>query len=225
MMPQRVLLAENELDVQNLMRSALARDGIEVVAVSTGSEAKKKLETEEFGLAILDWMMPDITGIELCKQFHDQIPILMVTARDESVDIVRGLDAGADDYLTKPFEVAILTARARALLRRGKWLKRSEPASKISVGSLAIDLDAAKVTCGIMEVQVSSAELKLLTMLVENQGKVMSRSKLVSLTHGESVHVIDRVIDTQVYNLRKKLGVCGKLFETVRGVGYRVRNT
>ena len=143
----------------------------------------------------------------------------MVTARAHASDIVLGLELGADDYLTKPFEIPVFLARVHALLRRA--VTSPETAGRrFSVGQLAVDVESHEGTCGGKEVPLTPSEFKLLVALMNNQGRVLTRERLIDLVQGEGVSVIDRAIDTHVFGLRKKLGKCSEVVETIRGVGY-----
>jgi two-component system phosphate regulon response regulator PhoB len=146
----------------------------------------------------------------------------MVTARAHASDIVLGLEMGADDYLTKPFELPVFLARVRALLRRAK-ASSGVPSRRLTIGELSVDLDTYKVSCGKKELQLTPSEFKLLVALMRSQGRVLTREMLIDMVQGEGVTVVDRAIDTHVFGLRKKLGRCAELIETIRGVGYRIR--
>jgi two-component system phosphate regulon response regulator PhoB len=145
----------------------------------------------------------------------------MVTARADTADIVLGLEMGADDYLVKPFEIPEFLARVRALLRRSQ----SSPTPKsLQVGDLKVDVEAHTVVCGSNVVNLTPSEFKLLVALIENQGRVLSRDKLIALVQGAGITVVDRAIDTHVFGLRKKLGACSEFIETIRSVGYRIKS-
>jgi two-component system phosphate regulon response regulator PhoB len=224
----RVLLVEDETDIAELISLHLKREGHQVTAVENGEEALRRLQGGAFGLLVLDWMLPGLSGLELCRKIRtsesvdgNQIPILMVTARAHSSDIVLGLELGADDYLTKPFEVPVLMARVRALLRRTHRSEREE--TTYQVGELYVNTESYRVTCGEREVPLTPSEFKLLVALLKNQGRVLTRERLIDLVQGEGVTVIDRAIDTHVFGLRKKLGRCSEAVETIRGVGYRIK--
>ena len=224
----RILVVEDEMDVQELMILHLKREGNEATAVENGEDALKVLQGSAtgFDLAVFDWMLPGISGLDLCKRFGGQMPILMVTARSDAADIVLGLEMGADDYITKPFEIPVFLARVRALLRRGRALKNgSEDLSRTTLraGDLVLDLVAHHISCSGISVQLTASEFKLLAVLLKNQGRVLSREKLIEQVQGEDVNVTDRTVDTHVFGIRKKLGICGEFIETIRGVGYRLR--
>ncbi len=232
-MGSQVLIVEDEKDIADLMTLHLKREGHQVVSVDNGEEAIRLLTSSlspssSFELLILDWMLPGLSGLELIKKIRTEkgatnVPVLMVTARAHTSDIVLGLEMGADDYLTKPFELPIFLARVRALLRRGKAVTSAEEVTTYSMGDLHLDLAAYQVTCGKKELQLTPSEFKLLVALAKSQGRVLTRERLIDLVQGEGVTVVDRAIDTHIFGLRKKLGKCADVVETIRGVGYRVR--
>ncbi len=232
-MNSRVLIVEDEKDIADLMTLHLKREGHEVTSVDNGEEAMRVLMhgsdkgTDSFQLLVLDWMLPGVSGLELCKKIRAEsgvtgVPILMVTARAHTSDIVLGLEMGADDYLTKPFELPVFLARVRALLRRGTSVQLGEQ-RVYKAGELSLDLDAYRVTCGKKDLQLTPSEFKLLVALLKSQGRVLTRERLIDMVQGEGVTVVDRAIDTHIFGLRKKLGKCSDVVETIRGVGYRVK--
>jgi len=222
----RVLVVEDEKDISELMALHLKREGHEVATVENGEEALKLLERNGYELLVLDWMLPGLPGLEICKKIRadsqDKLPILMVTARAHTSDIVLGLEIGADDYLTKPFEIPVFLARVRALLRRQST--PVTPSKVFKVGELLVDAETYRASCGKKDIQLTPSEFKLLLALMQSQGRVLTRERLIDLVQGEGVTVIDRAIDTHVFGLRKKLGKCADVVETIRGVGYRIRN-
>lgn len=218
----KILVVEDDPDIRDLIVLHLRREGLQPVSASDSIQAFRLLKEQSFQLAILDWMLPGVSGLEICRQINRSIPVLMVTARAEAVDIVQGLENGADDYLTKPFETAILIARVRALLRRSQLV--SEPDTGIlKAAGLRIDTRAHEVSCAGEPIQVTASEFRLLVGLIRNRGRVLSRDQLIHIVQGDGVTVIDRVIDTHVFGLRKKLGSCADVIETIRGVGYRIK--
>ncbi len=222
----KVLLVEDEEDLAELMQLHLKSEGLDVTWLENGEDALEQAGRENFQLAILDWMLPGISGLEICKALKGKLPILMVTARSSSADLVLGLEMGADDYVVKPFEIPVFTARVRALLRRGGAFGASaELAQKkiFEMGDLAVDVAKVEARCGKAEIKLTASEFKLLVALLENQGKVLSREMLVKAIQGQGVTVVGRTIDTHVLAIRKKLGQCSDLIETIRGVGYRVK--
>jgi two-component system phosphate regulon response regulator PhoB len=228
MSASKVLLVEDEADVRELMQLHLKREGLDISAVENGEEALKLLQANRYDLVVLDWMLPGLSGLEICKRIRNQgpagatMPILMVTARADTADIVIGLEMGADDYITKPFDIPVFLARVRALIRRSQ--AGAQPATqRFQCGELVLDVEAHRVTCSNVDLELTPSEFKLLAALMSNQGRVLSRERLIDLVQGQGVAVVDRAIDTHVFGLRKKLGSCADVVETIRGVGYRVR--
>jgi two-component system phosphate regulon response regulator PhoB len=218
----RVLVVEDEADIRDLIVLHLTREGHRVEATGNGADALQLLEANEFDLVVLDWMLPEKSGLEILKELrknrgHEGVAVLMVTAKGANSDLVMGLENGADDYLVKPFELSVLMARARALLRR---LDRKETA--LSMGPLEIDEAAHEARIHGEPVQLTPYEFKLLVTLAQNQGRVLTRDQLIREVQGGGVSVVERAIDTHVFGLRKKLGDAADLIETVRGVGYRI---
>ncbi len=219
----KILLVEDEQDVMELMLLLLHREGYEISPAKSGTEAMRLISQSNYDLAVLDWMLPEFSGIQICKSIQSKYPVLMVTARSHPNDIVEGLNAGADDYITKPFDVEIFKARVRTLLRRKKIGFINDQEKAIVIGNLKIDSVKHEATCNGIQLQLTPSEFKLLYTLCKNVGIVMSRDKLINLIQGEGVVVVDRAIDTHVFGLRKKMGECQELIETIRGIGYRVK--
>lgn len=222
----KVLIVEDEAEIRQLIELFLRREGFHVDVVEDGYEAQRRLPVGNYSLVVLDWMLPGLSGLEITRWMRTRselnlTPILFVTAKAEPENIASGLDAGADDYLPKPFDTAVLLARVKALLRRRDWLL-NQP-KHIVVGQLRIDEDAVAVFLGDEQLQLTRSEFKLLAALMKNQGKVLSREKLIEEIQGEGVNVIGRTVDTHVFGLRKKLLHYSELIETIRGVGYRVK--
>lgn len=220
----RILVVEDEKDVKDLMLLHLKREGYQTFGVEHGEEALALLNQESFDLVVLDWMLPEVSGLEICKKLQQKLPVLMVTARADASDIVLGLEMGADDYITKPFEISIFLARVRALLRRGQRIAENptENPDMIAAGGIVLNFKSHRATCNETEMSLTPSEFKLLAALIQNRGRVLSRDKLIELVQGEGVSVVDRAIDTHIFGLRKKLGSCADMVETIRGVGYRV---
>lgn len=230
----RVLVIEDEADVRDLIVLHLKREGYEVISVDDGEKGVKHLEASApvIDLAIVDWMLPGMSGLDVTRWVRESksvLPILMVTARADSADIVRGLESGADDYVTKPFEIPVFLARARSLLRRGKQLSLqhtsgSAVSNLLRMGELELNGDSYDVSVGEEKLNLTPSEFKLLQALMQNQGRVLSRDRLIELVQGEGVTVVDRAIDTHIFGLRKKLGTHADFVETIRGVGYRMKS-
>lgn len=230
---KHILVVEDEIEIRDLIALQLQRQGFFVTTSGSAEEALKIVRTQKFDLLVLDWMLPGMSGVEIVRQARKDTanissPILMVTAKVEPEDIVEGLESGADDYLTKPFEVPVLMARVQALLRRSSSFEAGETATKspefVMMGNLRIDLKKYEVTCGNETIQLTPSEFKLLKALANHGGGVMTRDQLISNVQGEGVAVVGRTVDTHVFGLRKKLGACSDVIETVRGVGYRVKS-
>lgn len=227
--PLKALVIEDETDVRELIVLHLKREGISPDEAKDGEEGLRKARESSYQLFVLDWMLPGLSGLELIRTLRQELrlsqPILMVTARTRGEDIVQGLEAGADDYLTKPFEVPIFLARARALLRRSLPVapSASTPKNLIELGGIKVDLDAHEAWCHGSKIALTLSEFNLLVALLQNSGRVLTRDKLIDLVRGEDVTIVNRAIDTHIFGLRKKLGACSELIETIRGIGYRVK--
>jgi len=229
---KRVLVVEDEPEIRQLIVLHLKREGFVVSEVGDGEEARQVLANSDFELVIVDWMMPTLSGLELTRWMrkHTQLArtaILFVTAKTEPEHIATGLDAGADDYLTKPFDTLVLMARVNALLRRQDWLQ-TEPEvttvnSRLELGDLVLNTQTYEVSLSGQPLDLTRSEFRLLESLLMNQGKVCSRESLIEQIQGEGVNVVGRTVDTHVFGLRKKLGSFAEQIETIRGVGYRVR--
>lgn len=229
---KRILVAEDEPEIRQLLVLHLKREGFAVDEVSDGEEARQLLLSNKYNLVVVDWMMPSLSGLELTRWTRQQdstsyLPILFVTAKTEPEHIAAGLDAGADDYLTKPFDTLVLMARVNALVRRQDWLERrlkEAPGTTLTLGPLALDPQTYEVKLAGQVLELTRSEFRLLESLMGNQGKVCSRESLIEEIQGEGVNVVGRTVDTHVFGLRKKLGEHADIIETIRGVGYRVRD-
>jgi len=231
----RILVVEDEIDIRELIELQLLRDGHFVETASDGEDALRRLLAAESPeslpeLLVVDWMLPGLSGLEITQAVRkspllQKIPVLMVTARAEAADVVLGLEAGADDYVTKPFDIPVLLARVRALLRRAQQVATESTGESdlLELGALRVDRASHLVSCEGERVELTPSEFKLLVVLIEHRGKVLTRDQLIHAVQGQGVNVVDRAIDTHVFGLRKKLGACADWVETVRGVGYRVR--
>jgi two-component system phosphate regulon response regulator PhoB len=223
-MPAKIIVVEDESSLAELLKYNLLSEGYEVVHASDGEEAELLLSEESFDLAILDWMLPKVSGIELCRRLRNRpetqsLPIILLTARGEEADRVRGLTTGADDYITKPFSVQELMARIKALLRRSV----PERVSDILVsGEITMDRSAHKVMRGAREVRLGPTEYKLLEVFLESQKRVLSRGQLLDRVWGQSAEIDERTVDVHIGRLRKSLvrGSDSDPIRTVRGAGY-----
>lgn len=225
--PADILVVEDEVEIRELISMLLLRQGYRVQQSSSALDASENLKTHQYDLIILDWMLPQMSGIDFLKSLHGKTrpPVLMITAKAEPQDIVQGLEAGADDYITKPFEPSIFTARAKALLRRTRKDDRSyaEEEKIIGFGELKMNLETYEVTNFGQTLHLTPSEFKITAEMAKNKGKVLTRDYLIKVVQGDGVTVTGRTIDTHVFGLRKKLGPTSDWIETIRGVGYRVR--
>ena len=224
---ERILLVEDEEDIQELVRYNLTKAGYVVVAVSSGEEALKAANADIPKLIVLDLMLPGLDGLDVCRQLKANpktmnVPIVMLTAKSEEADIVVGLELGADDYITKPFSPKVLVARVRTCLRRKK---QEIPPENVTLqsGDLVIDPVKHVVTIRNEPVALTATEFGVLHFLARKPGWVFTRQQIVDAVKGEDYAVTDRSVDVQLVGLRRKLGVCGEYIETIRGVGYRFR--
>jgi two-component system phosphate regulon response regulator PhoB len=219
-----VLLVEDEESIITLVRYNLEADGYRVIEARDGEEAMLRVEEEQPELVILDWMLPLLSGVEVCRRIRRSsqlrdLPIIMLTARSEEMDKIRGLDAGADDYLTKPFSPAELVARVRALLRRSHPEGFSE---SLAFADLEMDLAAHRVRRGEREVHLGPTEYRLLRHFLQRPGRVFSREQLLDAVWGRDIYVEPRTVDVHIRRLRKALNADGEsdLIRTVRSAGY-----
>ena len=226
-----ILLVEDEQDLLELLRYNLAREGFQVETAMTGEAGLKKAREmgKKLDLVLLDLMLPGIDGLEVCRTLkgRDQtnaVPIIMLTAKGEESDIVKGLECGADDYITKPFSPRVLMARIAAVLRRTEGEARRQPGSVIEVGVIQIDTERHEVLVKGEPAALTATEFKLLSLLASKAGRVFTRQQIIELIHEGYAAVTDRSVDVQVVSLRRKLGEAGRRIETVRGVGYRFRD-
>lgn len=228
-MPElKILLVEDERDLLELLKYNLDREGYEVLTAETGEDGLKLVRSASPDLILLDLMLPSMDGLEVCRSLKAKaetadIPVIMLTAKGEETDIVRGLELGADDYITKPFSPRILMARVKAVLRRADAEGRDR--SVVEAADVRIDLERHEVTAEGEPVELTATEFKLLTLLVSRPARVFTRQQIIDSLHEGFAAVTDRSVDVQVVALRRKLGTAsGKRIETVRGVGYRFKD-
>ena len=219
-----VLVVEDEAALVTLLRYNLEREGFRVAEARDGEEAMLQIAEQMPDLVILDWMLPLMSGIEVCRQLRRlpetrRLPIVMLTARGEEGDKLRGLDAGADDYVTKPFSPSELIARLRAVLRRAKPEREDET---LKYQDLVMDLASHRVKRNGREVHLGPTEFRLLRHLLENQGRVFSREQLLDMVWGRDVYVEPRTVDVHIRRLRKAINNDKEndLIRTVRAAGY-----
>lgn len=224
-----VLIVEDEVEIRELMELHLLREGYQVTSVGSVEEALPALKAKKFHTLILDWMLPGASGVDLIQSLRKKNEahqgILMVTAKADDADIVAGLDAGADDYMSKPFEISVLKARVKALVRRARVDEKKQPGELLTLGGIEINPATYEVKCDHQLLQLTPSEYKLLHAMVSQPGKVHTRDSLIEQVQGEGVAVVGRTVDTHIFGLRKKMGNCADLIETIRGIGYRVRSS
>ncbi len=228
----KVLIVEDEQDICELMSFHLSKQNIQVDTAKDGRTAYDKLLENRYDLIIMDWMIPEVSGLDLIswmrKKEHIQYktPVLMVTAKSDPESIVIGLETGADDYMVKPFDFNVLRARVQNLLDRTEFIKKSQQRDQgsfvLSMGDIVLNKESHEVTVAGQVIELTYSEFRMLEMLISNQGRVLSRKKITSFIQGEDVIAAGRTIDTHISSLRKKLGPQGDQIETVRGVGYRI---
>ena len=222
----KILIVEDEYPIQELLKFNLERNNYLTTTIDSGNKVIEIAENGNLDLILLDIMLPDINGLELCRLLKNNdatkhIPIILLTALSDEQTIVDGLEIGADDYITKPFSPNVLLARIKSCLKRygGLYDKKSI----LKIHSISIDKDNYQVFIGKKEIKVTHAEFMTLQLFCENPGRVFTRYQIVDHVHGTDHIVTDRSVDVQIVGLRKKLLSAGKYIETVRGIGYRFK--
>jgi len=224
----RILLVDDEQSIQTLLSYPLRKDGYHVTSALDGNEALRRFEEGRFDLVILDLMLPQMGGVEVCRQLRSrsQVPIIMLTAKGSETDKVAGLEVGADDYITKPFSMREFRSRVKAALRRSRMGGETSDDGSIECEGLTIDFDRRMVTLNDEEVRVTYVEFEILGALARSPGRVLTREILLEHVWGDSDYRDPRTVDVHIRHLREKLEQDPKepdyLF-TVRGVGYRFR--
>src|ERR687887_18697 len=218
MIAPKIMVVEDEEPLCVLLKYNLEAEGYQVEIVNRGDEAEIRLQENVPDLLVLDWMLPAVSGIELCRR----LPIMMLTARGEESDRVRGLSTGADDYLVKPFSTPEFIARVRALLRRAKPEVLS---SVLKVGDIILDREAHRVYRKKSEIKLGPTEFRLLEFMMQHPGRVFSRSQLLDNVWGETIYIDERTVDVHVGRLRKAVnnGRMPDVIRTIRGAGYAIR--
>lgn len=231
MTERKILLVEDETSLAHLVSIQLKSYGFKVQVASDGVETREELAKEKYDLILLDWMLPEESGIEILRWVRSSdkafksIPVIFVTALTAPGNIIQALEFGADDYLTKPFDESILVARINAVLRRAGLQQEQSSGAKPSVlefADLKMDTKAFEVSLGSEKLSLTRSEFLLLRSLMEEQGCVLTREDLISKIQGVEVNVTGRTVDTHVFGLRKKLKQYSSCIETIRGVGYRI---
>jgi two-component system, OmpR family, phosphate regulon response regulator PhoB len=222
----RILVIEDEQDLQQVLVYNLRLAGHTTISALRGSDGLDLAQNQHPDLILLDLMLPDLSGLEICKTLKASastcdVPILMLTARGEEIDRVLGFELGAEDYITKPFSVRELLLRVQAVLRRTQVAKAPESGDPIQFGHLRIDQGAYRVWVMNAEIQLTSMEFRLLLALYERRNRVQTRAALLEDVWNLQADTETRTVDTHVKRLREKLGVADSYIETVRGVGYR----
>jgi len=225
---KKILIVDDEKDILELISFNLAKEGYLVETAESGEAALRAARDSSPNLLILDLMLPGLDGLEVCRQLKEneatrRLPVLMLTAKGEDSDVITGLELGADDYITKPFSPKVLVARVRAVLRRSQQRGDAAAVDKISVHGIEIDTVRHEATVDGKPVTLSVSEFAILTHLALNPGWVFSRNQIISAVKGDDYPVTERSVDVQILGLRKKLGAHGTHIETVRGIGYRMR--
>lgn len=224
-MAAKILVVDDEIDVREMVELHFKNAGYTVITAETGSEGLNKARQEKPSLIILDLMLPEMSGLEICKSLKKNgttadIPILMLTAKAEEVDKIVGLELGADDYVTKPFSPRELVLRVQSILRRRS--SREEPPQQLKMGGIEVDLLKHEVKVNGKIVDLTATEFKLLTVLMERRGRVQARDRLLNDVWGYESVIDTRTVDTHVRRLRDKLDKYADYVETVRGFGYRM---
>lgn len=229
MAQKKIIVIEDELDIQEIIEFNLQREGFAVATANHGEAGLEKVRREGTDLVLLDLMLPGLDGLEVCRTLKmdpvtRQIPIIIVSAKGEETDIVLGLEMGADDYVTKPFKPRELTARVRAVLRRGALQRDNHANQRLVRGGLVIDPTRHEAQVDGKPIIFTATEFRLLHLLASHPGRVFTRDQLVGRVIGDGAVVIDRNIDVHVRAIRKKLDTQRDLIMTIRGVGYRFRD-
>ncbi len=226
-MTEHILIVDDEADIVELLDYNLRNAGYTVVNARDGASALAAVRRQRPDLIVLDLMLPDIPGTEVCRRLRrepdtEAIPIMMLTARSEEIDRVVGFEVGADDYVVKPFSPREIVLRVQALLRRARP-KEEGAVERYKIGALEIDVPRHRVTVADEEVPLTALEFKLLLDLASRRGRVQTRDDLLERVWGYAPGIETRTVDTHVKRLREKLGEARDSIETVRGIGYRIR--
>lgn len=224
----RILIIEDERALTKVLTYNLEKEGYETLVAHDGMEGLRKAQTVPVDLIVLDLMLPVLGGLEVCRELRAgektrDIPIVMLTAKSEETDQIVGFSMGADDYVTKPFSVKVLLQRIKALRRRAESV--AEPSDVIEHLGVRMDRTRHRVTVEGRDVELTPTEFRLLECLLRQPGRAFTRSQMMDAAIGERAVVLDRTIDVHVKSLRRKLGQAGEKLETVRGVGYRFRES
>lgn len=223
-----VVVVEDDQSINELIRYNLEREGFLAEGIANGLDAVHFIEQRLPSLVLLDLMLPGLDGFEVCRRLKanlktQHIPVMMITARGSEVDIVRGLQLGAEDYVVKPFSPKVLLARVRAVLRRGHTGTEVQTGTRRVIGDLVLDTDKHKLIVKGKLLDVTALEFSIVEFLSRSPGRVYTREQMLENVWKEGRFIVDRAVDVHVRNLRKKLGAFQDYIETVRGVGYRFK--
>ena len=229
-MPHKVLVVDDEKSILRLITFNLEKEGFQTIVANAGNEALAKINAEQPDLVILDLMLPGLDGLEVCRRVRQEglpVAVIMLTAKDQEIDRVLGLELGADDYITKPFSPRELVARVKAVLRRTSARQEiSQPGGRLKIGPLTIDAERYEVKVGGKQVELTPKEFELLEFLARNAGKVMTRDVLLNSIWDYTYDGDTRIVDVHVSHLREKIEANPKnpvYIKTVRGVGYKFK--
>jgi two-component system phosphate regulon response regulator PhoB len=222
----RILIVDDEEDILELLRYNISKEGYDVISAENGEGCLKLAHSHTPDLIILDLMMPDIDGLDVCKRLKKEdetksIPVIMLTAKDTESDIIVGLELGADDYIAKPFSPKVLVARMKSVLRRSRGDESESGDEVIKRSGLSVDTSGREVKFDGAKIDLTYSEFEIILLLIKNPGRVFSRKQIMTAARGDDYLVTERAMDVQIVNLRKKLGEAGELIKTVRGVGYK----
>jgi len=220
----RVFIVDDEPNIVQLAKLYLERESFQVEAVGDGLKALQTIQNQQPDLVVLDVMLPGLDGFEICRRLRaagNQVPVIMVTARDEDIDKILGLELGADDYLTKPFNPRELVARVRAVLRRG-GSETTEHPSPIRIADLEINLASREVSVQGQNIEFRTQEFEVLKVLAENKGVVLNRDQLLNKAWGYDFYGQTRTVDVHIAQIRRKLAPSQVKIETVTGIGYKL---
>ncbi len=219
-----IIVVEDDATIRTVLEMALFGAGfVHVSSFGRGDEGLEAIKRQKPDLVLLDLMLPGLDGFTICRRIRETpslaaVRVIMLTARTQNEDIVRGLECGADDYVTKPFDRAVLLARIRAVLRRGDTVKAGA-----AFDGLVLDGDERTATLNGAELKLTPGEMRILALLISHRGRVLARSRILDAVQVEERAVTERTIDVQIANLRRKLGDWAEHIETIRGIGYRVK--
>lgn len=224
---EKILVVDDEADIVELVRYNLTQEGFEVICAFSGEASLEMVSKEKPSLVVLDLMLPGINGLDVCKQIKSNpatkaVQVVMLTAKGEDSDIVTGIEAGADDYVTKPFSPKVLIARVKLALRKASGQKAK--GKRIEAGEIVIDTERFEVLVEGRPVDMTFTEFNVLLALLKQRGRVFSRYDIMDAVRGDDYIATERAIDVQITAIRKKIAPFGKYIETVRGVGYRFRD-